>query len=96
MIDRNSRIITRQDIVEWQESMDKCAECVAHVSELYDSDPSRTAVAAALKAGIRDILHDMAFLVAYVDSTLTAEYTEDVSFVAIEMQRILDEKCKGE
>ena len=95
MNDRNCRIITRKDISEWQESMNKCAECVSHISELYESDPSRTAVVAALKAHIRGVLNDMAFLVAYVDSTLTAEYDENVSLVAVEMQRRLVEKCKG-
>lgn len=96
MIDRNCRIITRQDIVEWQESMNKCAECISKFSDLNIGDAKAIAALAATKKLIGNILHDMAFLVAYVDSTLAAEYGENVNSVAVEMQRILDKKCKGE
>lgn len=96
MIDRNCRIITRQDIAEWQESMNKCAECISNLSDIHIGDAKAIAALSATKKLVGNILLDMAFLVAYVDSTLTAEYEENVSIVAKEMQSILDKKAKGE
>ena len=95
-MDRNFNKITRDDIAEWQKTMDDCAECIAGLSDLYDNDQKETAIVAGARKVVGDVLHDMAFLVAYADSTLTASYGENVNLVAVEMQKMLSKKCKGE
>ena len=86
--------ITKTDIIMWQESMYKCADCIANINELYSDDVTKTASAAALKVAVRNILHDMAFMVMYIDSTLSVDYEDEVSLAAKALQQMIKDRIE--